>query len=150
MFFRTDDAKIRTICEVCKSCTQERRKDARRTAIRYWFANSCNGNKYLTATNLRQGFRKGVISTEPLSTMLPQMGWCQLTPSPTSYEEQFRKRHTDREQAVSKCVKVKMCHFRFRMSRKPLYKYIFLIYILYSPLTALSFFILTHFDLDPF
>ena len=126
------------------------RKDARPTAIRYWFANSCNGNKYLTATNLRQGFCKGVISTEPLSPRLPQMGSFQLTPSPTRYEKQFRKRHNDRELAVSKCVKVKMCHFRFRMSRKLLYKYIYLIYILYRPLTALSFFILTHFDLDPF
>ena len=49
MFFMTDDAKIRTICEVCKSCTQERRKDAQRTAINYWLANSCNDNKYFFA-----------------------------------------------------------------------------------------------------
>ena len=149
MFFRTDDAKIRTICEVCKSCTQERRKDARRTAIRYWFANSCNGNKYLTATNLRQGFRKGVISTEPLAPRLPQMGWFQLTPSQTRYEKQFRKRQTESRRCQnvsrSKCV-----IFVFGCPGKPLYKYIFLIYILYRPLTALSFFILTHFDLDPF
>ena len=42
------------------------------------------------------------------------------------YEPSAKLKIPNSKTAVSKCVKVKMCHFRFRMSRKPLYKiYIF-------------------------
>ena len=71
-------------------------------------------------------------------------GWFQPTPSPTRCEEQAESRRCQNV-SRSKCV-----IFVFGCPGSFYIKYIFLIYILYRPLTALSFFILTHFDLDPF
>ena len=116
LLFLTDDAKIRTICEVCKSCTREGRKDVRPTAINHWLANSCNSKKHFFNRFHRQLAMRNK----------PRPGRCHNV-------------------SRSKCV-----IFVFGCPESLYIKYIYLIYILYRPLTALSFFILTHFDLDPF
>ena len=46
LLFLTDDAKIRTICEVCKSCTREGKKDVRLTAVNHLLASCYNDKKY--------------------------------------------------------------------------------------------------------
>ena len=44
LLFLTDDAKIRTICEVRKSCTREGRKDVRLIAVNHLLASCYNDN----------------------------------------------------------------------------------------------------------